>query len=499
MRSIKTRWLTCTRTDAAIFTFGPPTLPFYTLRTYSTDELSITRNHPTLENVQYPIMLLALENRARRLPPMDGLVSMIFPKLAAMLAMDQATKLTEQHQLAPTVAEDMMNDALHRAAAQESCRLFWNETHRRYELKHPAIAPNFGSYAMRNTTASPISPVQTHIPGVLYITVTSPSSVPHAPPTILVTTPLSSLVTSVLPASPRTSTQPLSDMDEPLASLDFGTMSLTLNPLLIQTTIPSLYGIDALMSAIFAVAVSDQVTNGFMGSMDLWTPESQHKATRPHPLCSNPVRSSAGSLSRAVSSQQMHPAFATSANLRGPASIAPSVATARSKTYTGDFFATLAEREEAEQETQLMAQISKKDIARSKTSQHQVYTNPPSKKKSKRRQFLHHPFSHTKSPLSNASTFDDKITSPTPSSSTTLKPSASTHTLLPVKMDIDVDSYTHYQSGSRKGQELPKTAQWLLSLMFFFLKIVVWCLTAGVKVAAGTIVVLARCGSSEKF
>jgi hypothetical protein len=95
------------RVDPATFTFGDPRLPFYALQTFSTDELAITRTYPRKPNKSVPVMLLNLESRTRRQPPNDGLVTLIFSRLAAMLAVDQAEELSKQYHLAPTEAVEV--------------------------------------------------------------------------------------------------------------------------------------------------------------------------------------------------------------------------------------------------------------------------------------------------------------------------------------------------------------------------------------------------------
>jgi hypothetical protein len=74
-------------------------------------------------------------------------------------------------------------------------------------------------------------------------------------------------------ANPRTSTLPVTDLDEPLASLDFGTKTLRISPAAVLATIPSLYAIDSLIAAILAVAVSDEATNPILADMVLGSPK----------------------------------------------------------------------------------------------------------------------------------------------------------------------------------------------------------------------------------
>lgn len=80
-------------------------------------------------------------------------------------------------------------------------------------------------------------------------------------------------------ATVRTSTLPLTDSDEPLAYLDFGTRTLSISPAAVIATIPSLYAIDSLVAAILAVAVSDEATNSILADMPLDSPQSTKQNT----------------------------------------------------------------------------------------------------------------------------------------------------------------------------------------------------------------------------
>jgi hypothetical protein len=218
----------------------------------------------------------SLEPPERRQPPHDGLVAFIFPKMAAMLALNQSASLAKQHHLASTDKDDIESAAVRRAAEQEACNLRWNAAASRYELNHPAITrrardPDF--------LKSPRSPdLGDDIKPVLHITVSSnsigsPVMSAANPPVILVTNPYA----SVTPSEPgdrgiRLSTLPQSDVDAPLASLDLGSMGLHINANQILTLMPSLFAIDAVVSAIFAVAVADETTNPVLASMDIWMP-----------------------------------------------------------------------------------------------------------------------------------------------------------------------------------------------------------------------------------
>ncbi|RAK84378.1 proline-rich protein [Aspergillus costaricaensis CBS 115574] len=261
------------RIDANTLTFGDPKSPFYTLRATSAKDISIIRKHPSKHDSSVPVMNLKLEDKSRRQSPCDGLVSILFPRLAAILAIDQAAEVAEELRLSPLEATKAEVEALKRVAAQESCKLLWNQSKRVYELHHPALCKQQPP-ALVGAAGIPLSPVRSKYSGVLHITV---SSLPKEggcsqPPTILITTPLpaNAVETGAMAATPRTSTLPLTDADEPLASLDLRTMTLSLATGSIVATIPSLYAVDCLISALLTVALSDESTRPVLEGLKLY-------------------------------------------------------------------------------------------------------------------------------------------------------------------------------------------------------------------------------------
>lgn len=231
-------------------------------------------------------MMMSLEDRIRREHPHDGLVTLLFSRLAAMLAIDQAEEVSKQHHLSPAETAEVETDALKRAAAHESCRLSWNRHQRLYELRHPYFSRQHPP-ALVGAAGIPLSPVRSQSSGMVHLTVSAPSSnaSPSQPPTIIVTGPPSStaLEAAQQAANPRTSVLPVTDLDEPLASLDFGTKTLTICPAAVIATIPSLYAIDSLIAAILAVAVSDEATNPILADMVLGSPKSSRPPTSHNP------------------------------------------------------------------------------------------------------------------------------------------------------------------------------------------------------------------------
>ncbi|CAI7640723.1 unnamed protein product [Penicillium palitans] len=278
--------LRMTKMGPATFTLGNSQNPFYTLQTYSTNELALSRCDPSRPNHDVPIMMMSLEDRIRREHPNDGLVTLLFSRLAAMLAIDQADEISKQHHLTPTETAEVETDALKRAAAQESCRLSWNRHQRLYELRHPYLSKH-NPPALVGTVGIPLSPVRSQSSGMVHITVSAPSSdaSPRQPPTIIVTGPVSSTAMEAAQqaANLRTSVLPVTDFDEPLASLDFATKTFSISPAAVVATIPSLYAIDSLIAAMLAVAVSDEATNPILADMVLGSPKSSRPPTSRNP------------------------------------------------------------------------------------------------------------------------------------------------------------------------------------------------------------------------
>jgi hypothetical protein len=270
------------------------------------------------------VVLSAIESPERRLPPNDGLVSFIFPKMAAMLALNQSAQLAKIHSLAPTDRDDVEAAAIRRAAAQEACHLRWNAAHKRYELEHPAIARRPREPDFVKSPASPHGSIMMTSPreSVLHITVSA--STPGSSPTISVIDPNATASTPNVSAGAgiRLSVIPQSDTTRPLASLDLDNQVLHIDADQILTLMPSLFSIDAIVCAIMAVAVADETTNPILGSLPLWMPRPK----APMSQYGGSVRSYAGST----------------------------------------FFHTLAEREEAEAEARQMEKEHKKDIKQSR-------------------------------------------------------------------------------------------------------------------------------------
>jgi hypothetical protein len=427
------------------FTFGNPHLPFYTLRA-GMGGVSILRNHPLKQNSSVEVMGLSLESPTRRRPPHDGLVTVIFSKLAAMLAVEQAAELTRQHALTPSEAIEVETNAVSRAASQESCRLVWNAPQRRYELQHPSLLQQVSS-PMLGQDGVPVSLVQTAQPGILHITVSpSAESESQQPPVIMVTSPAlaNSIQAGESAASPRTSTLPQADIDEPLASLDLDTMTLSICAGLTTNTIPSLYAIDSLVAAMLTVAISDDATYPVLANTELYVPGmvlEQQQVPRQAP---RQVPSQAAQQPQ-KSQAQRNSFFSTTAQ-------STANTTTTTKTFTGTYYTTFAERDDAEQEAKLMSQIHAKEAKK-----HAKRKNKPTKnKKGDKGGF----FSFLGSKKKNQSKTEGQIE------------------------EIDLEKYGNSEPwAGGKEEKLPLFVRMVVGVVTFGLKVVVWFCVAGFKFA----------------
>ena len=388
-------------------------MPFYSLKTFDTSEILLSKTSPRKKTAVVEILQTNIEPFERR--NHDGLVTFIFPRLAAMLAIDQATELARGHQLPPTHRDEVVQAAIQRAAAQEACRLIWKPEDTRYELEHPAVGRNARDPEF---IASPTSPQDTIKPAV-HITVTPQANNSEGisiarPPVIIVSNPCVMASPDLSASNIRASSVPQPDIDNPLASLDFGDMTLHINAHQILNLMPSLFAIDSVVSAILAVAVSDPSTNTIMAGMDIWTASSPHKGL---------------------------------ASVFGGQSV---------KSYSGSvFYATLAEREEAEEEAKLMKMVHEKDVKGTKSSKTKAVKVEKQKKSKKNKK---------------------------------------------VEMaEFDLEKLTHYQSGSRKGEEMPVVAKGAMEMLVSGLRLIVWLMTAMVQFLVWMIGGVTRALTSDKF
>ena len=134
-------------TENEAFTFGASkTQPFYdlqTLRTNSFDEsfseCDIRRHDPRTGAV-IPIMTIGLP--ASPDPPRDGLITTLYPKIAAMMALDRAQSVSASRSGPPS--EEAKSRMISLATARETCRLAWDADSGLYFLLHPGLRKGAG-------------------------------------------------------------------------------------------------------------------------------------------------------------------------------------------------------------------------------------------------------------------------------------------------------------------------------------------------------------------
>jgi len=342
------------------------------------------------------------------------------------MAINQSTELAKEHGLAPTHRDEVQAAAVKRAANQEACRLRWNASAQHYELEHPAVGRRQRGPDFAKSPESERGTPKLGTRPVLDVHVSTPAG--RSLPVITVANPQEVDLQSVSEptmAGIRMSTIPQPEHDNSLLSLDFNTRIMHINAYQILEHVPSLFAIDSIVSAIMTVAIADEVTNPIMASMELWQP-------KPAPMIARSAY--AGSV------------YGGSVAGR---SVAGSV-----------FYATLAEREEAEAEAKELATIHEKDIKtkeRRKVKQHRKWFGKNKEKEPKNK------------------------------------------TKKVVVKEFDLEKLGHYQGGGRKGQELPGVVRLALSVMIGGLKFVVWILTAIVQFFAWLLVTMTRGVTSEKF
>ncbi|RAH85315.1 hypothetical protein BO86DRAFT_188420 [Aspergillus japonicus CBS 114.51] len=406
------------RSGPTSFSFGEPTAPFYTMQIERNDGISLTRINPSKSSNSVPIMTFKVEDRSRRELRGDNLVSLLLPRLAAVLALDQVAEMVKEHQLPHQDAIELEADALKRVAEQESCKLFWNSAKHNYELHHPALCKQ--PPALVGAAGIPLSPVRSKYAGSLQVTVSSASAESRSsqPPIILVTTPVSAnaIESANAAATPRTSTLPLLDSDEPLAALDLGTMTLSISGVSTINTVPSLYAIDSVVAAMLAVAVSDEATGPILKELVLYGSERSITPWGPG------VYGDTG--------------------------------------YRGDLVTAAAERDEAQQGSQLWSTV-KSALSGSETSE---------------------------KPTRWYRFWGRRRRAPKPRSRKI------------VVEEFDLERYGRYgQGSSREGQKLPGITRAILRVVFLGLAVVVQLLTWAVKVFAWVLVNTTRCVTSERF
>ncbi|MCJ1292584.1 hypothetical protein MMC34_004135 [Xylographa carneopallida] len=109
--------------------------PVYTLRAASST-LTITRTHPLNPTPTIPITSTTLHPPSARSP----LLASIFPTLAELMAIEQASSIAIAHHLTRHDSDDLQAEAVRRTRETEAANLLWDSDSARYYLIHPTLA-----------------------------------------------------------------------------------------------------------------------------------------------------------------------------------------------------------------------------------------------------------------------------------------------------------------------------------------------------------------------
>jgi hypothetical protein len=135
--------------EEPVYTLSSATQAFYTLRldpTSTSAQMTMTRQDPSKTvkesspklgssskpNTGLEVLSTTLEEAARRVPPNDGLVALLYPRAASNMVIEMANKPNRQDQ-----------ESIQEAAERECARLVWDEDSKRYYLVHPTTGTPF--------------------------------------------------------------------------------------------------------------------------------------------------------------------------------------------------------------------------------------------------------------------------------------------------------------------------------------------------------------------
>lgn len=107
---------------------------FYSMSA-SRSSLTISRNHPLKPKTSVQICT------SKTLEPSDTnpLITTIFPKLAELMAIDQASTVAVSHGLDRHACDELQAEAINRAYSQEASTLFWDDDSQKFYLIHPTL------------------------------------------------------------------------------------------------------------------------------------------------------------------------------------------------------------------------------------------------------------------------------------------------------------------------------------------------------------------------
>jgi hypothetical protein len=277
---------TSTNAEAQIV-FGPSeSQPFYTLSHTSLapdlldeeeddadHELLITRHNPS-NPASLPIAHFALSptpSISQGSPDLSGdsskqscaLITTIYPKMAAITALDAAAQSPAASRIALTdpdatspAAQRLAQDVLLGTAQRECCALVWT----RAGFPQPAhfISASPGTYALHHPSLGvfPITHEGDLTPGLSPILGTNPFSSSRQRPT-RINKPTRITILNPFASSPEDGRPETPSDDGVLARLDFGNDSLVLNVAAILR-LGNPYLIDVIVSALLAVALAEE-------------------------------------------------------------------------------------------------------------------------------------------------------------------------------------------------------------------------------------------------
>ncbi|KAL9036638.1 MAG: hypothetical protein Q9214_006044 [Letrouitia sp. 1 TL-2023] len=101
----------------------------------SGSSVTISRNHPLKPKTSVQICT------PKTLEPSDTnpLITTIFPKLAELMAIDQASTVAVSHGLDRNSCNELQAEATNRAYCQEASSLFWDDDSQKFYLIHPTL------------------------------------------------------------------------------------------------------------------------------------------------------------------------------------------------------------------------------------------------------------------------------------------------------------------------------------------------------------------------
>ncbi|EFE41678.1 conserved proline-rich protein [Trichophyton verrucosum HKI 0517] len=473
------------RIDSFTYNIGAGSVAFYTLKTDTISDFELHKTHPTKPNTKSPVVTLNLDHIQNR----SSTTIPIFPKLAEILAREQSLELARQNKLSPVQAMEAESAAVSQVKAKETCLFEWQDAQSRYKLHYQAM--------MNSSPATPGSRPQSarsSVPTCLLNASVSNSLPPFGGPSYGPT-----VVVSV-----SNSGSSSRGTDTPLAAVDLEHMTLTIFSNDILSAVPSLHSIDTLVAAILTVTVSNETTKQVLESIDIYAPKPEEFPDPYRPPTPSPASVLANHTptnSNGSANEHSNPiSTSTSTPNNKPACIEEE---RRYFTPTGkQIFTTQAEREEYEQEAELMAQV-RRNQRKPKRNQSVSSWKWPWKRQPEVEEIdleagIGRSSNAVKQQQQRQQGGGGHDTTTTTKQQQQEQQKKKRKPTLVVE-EIDVERYGRYADGTpRAGEKLPGPTRAALRALFWFFSLIMWCLTACVKGVAWTLVSLTQCVSGKK-